>query len=102
VETRADLSHGGHAARTVSFGHAFNCRLDGELRSGLNRRVDLYALVASDCTAAIDVFVSDVDAQRTLADVLHDEPAFASLLSVIPLPPPWAGRDEIVLEAHPQ
>lgn len=62
----------------------------------------LYALVAADCTAAVDVFVTDADARRALADVLRDEPALAPLLSVIPLPPPWAGRDAIALEAHPQ
>jgi hypothetical protein len=64
--------------------------------------VYLYALVASDCAAAVDVFVREADAQRALADVLHDEPGFASLVSVVRLPPPWTGRDEVALEAHPQ
>jgi hypothetical protein len=67
----------------------------------LNRRVYLYALIAADCARAVDVFIAEADAQRALADALRDEPALASLLSVIPLPPPWVGHNEIVLEAHP-
>jgi hypothetical protein len=63
--------------------------------------VYLYALVAADCARAVDVFVAEADAQQALADVLRDEPALASLLAVIPLPPPWAGRNEIAFETHP-
>lgn len=46
----------------------------------------VYALVASDCDFAVDVFVELAAAERALADVLADEPRFAQLLSVVALP----------------
>jgi len=49
----------------------------------------LYALVASDCTFAVDVFVSRSLAERALAEVLVDEPSFVSLLAVVAIAPPW-------------
>jgi hypothetical protein len=64
--------------------------------------VYLYALVAADSNFAVDVFVTDSDAQQALADVLFDEPAFAPLLSVVALPPPWAGCAEAALDLPPQ
>ena len=49
----------------------------------------LYALVASDSSFAVDVFVSRELAEKALADVLCDEPAFAPLLAIEPIFPPW-------------
>lgn len=46
----------------------------------------LYALVASDCDFAVDVFVESAAAERALADAVADEPDFSRLLSVIALP----------------
>jgi hypothetical protein len=63
--------------------------------------VYLDALVAADSDFAVDVFVTDADAQQ-LAEVLFDEPAFAPLLSVVALPPPWAGCVEVALDLNPQ
>lgn len=55
----------------------------------------LYALVAADSSFAVDVFVTRELAERALADVLADEPAFESLLSVEEISPPWLhGLDE--------
>jgi hypothetical protein len=48
----------------------------------------LYALVASDCSFAVDVFVTRALAERSLADVLRDEPTFAPLLSIEEIRPP--------------
>jgi hypothetical protein len=64
--------------------------------------VYLYALVAADSDFAVDVFVTDADAQQALAEVLFDEPAFAPLLSVVALPPPWADCAEVALDLNPQ
>jgi hypothetical protein len=52
--------------------------------------VIVYALVASDCSEALDLFVSREDAEATLADVLHDEPDFADVLRIeeVELGPP--------------
>jgi hypothetical protein len=52
--------------------------------------VTLYALVAADSPFAVDVFVNRELADQALRDVLFDEPAFSSLLSIEPIPPPWA------------
>ena len=46
----------------------------------------LYALVAADCEFAIDVFVERAHAERALADAVADEPGFATLLGVVPVP----------------
>ena len=46
----------------------------------------LYALVASDCDFAVDVFVDRERAERALAAAVTDEPDFADLLTVFPLP----------------
>jgi hypothetical protein len=47
----------------------------------------LYALAASDSDYAIDVFATLKLAEQALAEVLFDEPGFASLLSIIGIPP---------------
>jgi hypothetical protein len=54
----------------------------------------LYALVASDSDYAIDVFPTLALAEQTLADVLFDEPGFASLLSIIAIPPRFDIHDD--------
>jgi hypothetical protein len=48
----------------------------------------LYALVASDSSFAVDVFVTRELAERALRDVLFDEPGFAPLLSIEPIVAP--------------
>lgn len=48
----------------------------------------LYALVAADCTFAVDLYVSRDDAEQALSDALHDVPAWVTLLSIVELPPP--------------
>lgn len=53
----------------------------------------LYALVAADSNFAVDVFTSRVSAEEALRDVLHDEPAFESLLEIVAIPPPWLDED---------
>jgi hypothetical protein len=55
--------------------------------------VELYALVATDSDFAVDVFVTQAGAQRALAEVLADEPAFAPLLEIVTLLPPWLEGD---------
>ncbi len=45
----------------------------------------LYALVASDCKFAVDVFTDRGGAKRALADVLADEPGFVAQFHVIAL-----------------
>jgi hypothetical protein len=55
--------------------------------------VELYALVATDSDFAVDVFVTQANAQQALAEVLADEPAFAPLLEIVALPPPWLEGD---------
>lgn len=45
--------------------------------------MSLYALVASDCEVAVDLFPTRDAAEAALAQVLDDEPAFATLLSVV-------------------
>jgi len=45
----------------------------------------LYALVASDCSFAVDVFMSREAAEAALADCLADEPQWLALLAVIAL-----------------
>jgi hypothetical protein len=64
-------------------------RLDGGRSSRFNRVVHLYALVAADSEFAVDVFTTRRDAEAALADVLFDEPAFAPLLDIVAVPPPW-------------
>lgn len=44
--------------------------------------MNLYALVASDCRHAVDLFVTRDLAEQALAEALADEPAFAALLSI--------------------
>lgn len=43
----------------------------------------LYALVASDCEFAVDLYVTRELAERALVEVLDDEPSFAWLLDVV-------------------
>lgn len=50
----------------------------------------LYALVANDCTFAVDLFTKQHDAERALAEALADEPAWVELLSVVAV----AARDD--------
>jgi hypothetical protein len=64
--------------------------------------VYLYALVTADSDFAVDLFISKASAEAALAEVLHDEPAFAPFLSVATLPPPWKGAAAFELHAHPQ
>lgn len=45
----------------------------------------LYALVASDCDFAVDVFPTRELAEQALRDVLADEPPFVDLLAVTAL-----------------
>jgi hypothetical protein len=51
----------------------------------------LYALVANDCSFAVDVFTNRHLAEAALADALADEPQWSVLLAVIVVRP---GRDE--------
>ena len=46
----------------------------------------LFALVASDSDFAVDVFPTRELAERALAEVIADEPLFAELLTVSPVP----------------
>jgi len=55
--------------------------------------VHLYALVAADCSFAVDLFASRAAAEEALRDVLGDEPAFEPLLEIVPITPPWHERD---------
>lgn len=48
----------------------------------------LWALIANDCTFAVDVFVSRELAQRALADALADEPSWVDLLEIGPIHEP--------------
>jgi len=56
--------------------------------------VYLYALVAADSDFAVDVFTSRALAEEALVDVLADEPAFAPLLDIVAIPPPWLERGD--------
>jgi hypothetical protein len=56
----------------------------------------LYGLIAKDSDLAIDVFLTAGTAADALAEVLHDEPGFIDLLSIVPLPWP----DEAVVCAN--
>ena len=42
----------------------------------------LYALVASDCSFAVDLYPTRELAEAALADVLTDEPGFVDLVSI--------------------
>jgi hypothetical protein len=64
--------------------------------------VALYALVTDESDLAVDVFLTADAAEEALAEILHDEPAFAPLLSVIAIAPPWQGCDRIILTASAQ
>ena len=55
-----------------------------------NSAVLLYALVASDTSFAVDVFVERASADAALRAVLDDEPAFVDLLAIVDLPPSQA------------
>ena len=57
--------------------------------------MELGALVATDSDFAVDVFVTEASAQRALAEVLADEPAFAPLLEIVALLPPWLESDNV-------
>lgn len=54
----------------------------------------LFALVASDCDFAVEVFPTSALAEQALADVLADEPAFIELLSIVKISEP-AGDDRV-------
>lgn len=62
----------------------------------------LYALVAHDSDFAVDVFTSRQAAEDALREVLGDEPAFAPLLDIVALPPPWLEDRERALESRRQ
>jgi hypothetical protein len=47
----------------------------------------LYALVEAGDDRAIDVFLSQADAQRALEECLRDEPDWAGLLRVVAVEP---------------
>jgi hypothetical protein len=53
----------------------------------------LFALVASDCSFAVDLFVSRELAEAALADVLRDEPSFNCLLSIEEIPDAEVAKD---------
>jgi hypothetical protein len=63
-------------------GHVVFDHLDSTGSARLNHGVPLYALVASDCDFAVDVYPTRALAERALADVLVDEPSLAVLLDV--------------------
>jgi hypothetical protein len=42
-----------------------------------------YALVASDCDFAIDLFPTQERADEELREVLYDEPSFVTLLDIV-------------------
>lgn len=48
----------------------------------------LYALIAWDCSFAVDLYVSRAAAERALSEVLDDEPDFRDLLEVVLLDGP--------------
>lgn len=79
-----------------------NGHLDRKPASRFNLRVYLYALVAADSSFAVDVFTSRERAQQALAEVLVDEPGFASLLEIIPIPPPWLDEHDRTLTGDPR
>ena len=54
----------------------------------------LYALIAADCSFAVDVFVTRELAEAALADVLRDEPEFEWLLSIEEIPLAETTRDD--------
>ncbi len=45
----------------------------------------LYALVATDCDYTVDLFMTRVAAERALAEVVADEPDFATFMAVVAL-----------------
>jgi hypothetical protein len=47
--------------------------------------VNLYALVASDSSFAVDLYVTRDAAESALRTALADEPGFAGLLSIVQL-----------------
>jgi hypothetical protein len=47
----------------------------------------LFALIAADCSFAVDLFPSLELAEAALADVLADEPDFETLLSIAVVDP---------------
>lgn len=75
--------------------------LDCEPASRFNRRVYLFALVAADSDFAVDLFTSRAAAEQALAEVLADEPAFESLLEIIPIAPPWLNERDRAVAADP-
>jgi hypothetical protein len=86
----------------VSFGHGRDGHLDAWTAFGFNRPVNLYALVAHDCTFAVDVFATREMAEAALNDVILDEPDFASLVEIVVIPSPWAQAGRLLLEPHRQ
>jgi hypothetical protein len=72
------------------------------MRERFNRLVFLYALVAADSDFAVDVFISQESAEDALREVLFDEPGFATLLSIVTLPPPWRDDADRALEPDPR
>jgi hypothetical protein len=89
-------------AGSLFLGRGRNGHLDRRRCERFNLLVFLYALVAADSDFAIDVFVSQESAEDSLREVLLDEPGFASLLSIFPLPPPWLDDRDRALDAYPQ
>ena len=56
----------------------------------------LYALVATDCDYAVELFRTRSAAERALAEVIADEPGFAAIMTVqiwAALPPPAPTRN---------
>ena len=52
----------------------------------------LYALVEAGDPEAIDVYLCEQDAQRSLEDCLRDEPQWRGLMTISPSPPTRAER----------
>lgn len=62
----------------------------------------LYALVSSDSDFAIDLFATREAAEDAMRSALEDEPAFAPLLSILLIKPPWSTSNWFDLSANPR
>jgi hypothetical protein len=50
------------------------------------RALQVYALMSSDIAGeTLDLFISREDAEAELAEILHDEPDWKDILSVMPI-----------------